>query len=89
MECEPGHGTGAFVDLHQCQSELHQCTRHCQIRHVLGNMYECAASGQVHICDQNCTQRIVYDNVSTICRLSRKVFPLTADELMSLNSASR
>lgn len=78
-------GRTLFVDLRQ--TEQHQCTRNCPVRHVMGNMFECAASGQMHICDATCTQRVVYDNVSTICRLSRRVFPKTQQEMMSRTSS--
>lgn len=80
--------TGNCVDLHAC-SDAHSCTRYCQITHLFGNVYQCAQSGQTHVCDQNCTQRVEYDNVSTICRLSRKVFYHTPEELMARQSNSR
>jgi hypothetical protein len=37
-------------------------------------MFYCVSSGQAHVCDQNCAQRIFLDNHSDICRLSRRVF---------------
>jgi len=95
MDCgmsEPSIGmhqsTGACVDMHTC-SDVHTCTRYCQVAHVFGNVYQCAQSRQTHVCDQNCTQRVEYDNVSTICRLSRKVFPLTPAELLARQSYCR
>jgi hypothetical protein len=52
-----------------------RCTMQCEFKHVMGNLYLCATSGQAHVCDQNCSQRIFYDNHTDICRLSRRVFP--------------
>lgn len=52
-------------------------TPQCEFKHVMGNLYLCATSGQAHVCDQNCSQRIFYDNHSDICRLSRRLFPRT------------
>jgi len=76
--------------IHDCTAgEVHQCSRFCNIQPVFGNMFQCMSSGQTHICDQNCTQRVVYDNVSTICRLSRKVFPLSQEELAARSSSRK
>jgi hypothetical protein len=57
------------------ETERNACARSCAIGHVMGNLYQCHGSGQLHVCDSTCVQRVVYDNVSTICRLSRRVFP--------------
>lgn len=52
----------------------HECSHRCNVQHLFGNAYRCATSGQMHICDSNCTQRVYNDRYSTICRVSRKVF---------------
>ncbi|KAL4444295.1 hypothetical protein ABPG75_012032 [Micractinium tetrahymenae] len=57
--------------------ENHVCTRQCEFKQVFGNMFYCVTSGQAHVCDQNCNQRIFYDNHTDICRLSRRLFPRT------------
>lgn len=49
----------------------------CEFKQVFGNMFYCVTSGQAHVCDQNCNQRIFYDNHHDICRLSRRTFPRT------------
>lgn len=64
------------------QLDSHQCCHTCQITHEFGNMYRCASSGQVHVCDSNCAQRIPLDRYSYICKLSRKLFPISGDEMM-------
>jgi hypothetical protein len=58
----------------------HHCTYNCSVTHVLGNLYQCKDSGAVHICDQNCDQKIQYDCHSSICRASRKILPLSSAE---------
>ncbi|KAL4441518.1 hypothetical protein ABPG77_002022 [Micractinium sp. CCAP 211/92] len=55
--------------------ENHVCTRQCEFKTVFGNLFYCVSSGQAHVCDQNCNQRIFYDNHTDICRLSRRLFP--------------
>lgn len=52
----------------------HVCSTHCQIEHCFGNLYRCQSTGISHVCDFNCNQRLFYDNYSSICRLSRKIF---------------
>mmetsp|Transcript_50716 Transcript_50716/g.162355 ORF Transcript_50716/g.162355 Transcript_50716/m.162355 type:complete len:81 (-) Transcript_50716:989-1231(-) len=53
-------------------------------------MYVCRTCNVSHVCDQTCDQRIFYDNSTTICRFSRKLFHMTAEELaMSRNSVKR
>jgi hypothetical protein len=58
--------------------------RSCAIEHVMGNLFQCQATGQLHVCDSTCVQRVQYDNVSTICRLSRRVFPISDEERAAL-----
>jgi len=46
---------------HACTiQEEHRCGWHCTTEHVIGNMYRCLSSGNVHICDANCNQRMDY-----------------------------
>mmetsp|Transcript_8446 Transcript_8446/g.52817 ORF Transcript_8446/g.52817 Transcript_8446/m.52817 type:complete len:113 (-) Transcript_8446:1518-1856(-) len=54
--------------------EQHRCGQTCHIVHVMGNLYKCIDSGQCHVCDRGCQQRVVYSPTETICRLSRRVF---------------
>ena len=57
------------------QAERHECCHTCLVSHEFGNVYKCHSSGQLHVCDANCGQRVFYDKYSTICRVSRKLFP--------------
>lgn len=59
---------------------VHKCDWKCANEHVCGNMYLCKLTGLTHICDKNCNQRILYDNHSSLCRASGKIFPLTPAE---------
>mmetsp|Transcript_13574 Transcript_13574/g.46903 ORF Transcript_13574/g.46903 Transcript_13574/m.46903 type:complete len:154 (-) Transcript_13574:192-653(-) len=54
----------------------HTCSHRCGVEHLFGNVFRCAASGNMHVCDTTCDQRVVYDNHTAICRLSRRLFPL-------------
>lgn len=58
--------------------------RSCVISPVMGNLFQCQGTGQLHVCDSTCVQRVQYDNVSTICRLSRRVFPISEQERAAL-----
>ncbi|CAL9154698.1 unnamed protein product [Musa hybrid cultivar] len=58
----------------------HKCDKRCQNEHVFGNMYRCKLTGLTHICDKNCDHRILYDNHSSLCRVSGQVFPLSPAE---------
>ncbi|PSC72549.1 plastid-lipid-associated chloroplastic [Micractinium conductrix] len=71
------------------QQESHVCTRQCEFKQVFGNMFLCTSSGQAHVCDQNCNQRIFFDNHNDICRLSRKLFPRQADASMGDEGARK
>lgn len=53
----------------------HLCDHRCRVTHVFGNAYQCESSGQLHVCDANCGQRVYRDRYSTVCRISRRVFP--------------
>ncbi|KAL0920832.1 hypothetical protein M5K25_010002 [Dendrobium thyrsiflorum] len=58
----------------------HNCDWRCQNEHLFGNMYRCKLTGITHICDRNCNQKILYDNHSSLCRVSGQVFPLSPSE---------
>lgn len=68
---------------------VHKCDWKCENEHVCGNMFRCKLTGLTHICDKNCNQRIVYDNNSSLCRVSRQVFPLTAAEVHAVKGVRR
>ncbi|GMP70789.1 hypothetical protein CsSME_00029491 [Camellia sinensis var. sinensis] len=51
---------------------VHKCDGKCENEHVCGNMFRCRLTGLTHICDKNCNQRILYDNHSSLCRVSRQ-----------------
>jgi hypothetical protein len=65
----------ALQEIGQCNIFNHKCTRHCNFKHLFGNLFRCDASGKNHVCDKNCTDTIFYDNYNRICRLSKKLFP--------------
>ena len=69
------------IELHSVlqNQAVHTCSRQCRFSSVFGNIYRCEESGQAHVCDQTCNQRIWWDNASDICRLSKRVFPRAAD----------
>lgn len=67
----------------------HKCDWKCENEHVCGNMYRCKLTGLTHICDKNCNQRILYDNHSSLCRASRKIFPLTPTEEQAVRGVRR
>ena len=68
---------------------VHKCDWKCQNENVCGNMYRCKLTGLTHICDKNCNQRILYDNHSSLCRASGKVFPLTPVEEQAVRGVRR
>lgn len=68
---------------------VHKCDYKCQNEHVCANMYCCKLTGLTHICDKNCDQRIVYDNHSSLCRASGKIFPLTPAEEQAVRGVRR
>lgn len=53
----------------------HRCGFNCKVEHVWANLYVCRSTGNSHVCDKNCDQRITYDNHSNICRASGQIFP--------------
>lgn len=67
----------------------HKCDWKCENEHVCGNMYRCKLTGLTHICDKNCNQRIVYDNLSSLCRVSGQVFPLSPVEEQAVRGVRR
>lgn len=68
---------------------VHKCDWKCENEHICGNMYRCKLTGLTHICDKNCNQRILYDNHSSLCRVSRKIFPLTPAEEQAVKGVRR
>ena len=64
---------GSIVQLN-AQHEQHKCDWTCNVEHIIGNMYRCS-SGQVHICDKTCENRMPYGPTEEICFVSRRVFP--------------
>lgn len=67
----------------------HKCDKRCQNEHVCANIYRCKLTGMTHICDKNCNQRIVYDNHSSLCRVSGQVFSLTLVEEQAVRGIRR
>ncbi|RVW41289.1 hypothetical protein CK203_085166 [Vitis vinifera] len=67
----------------------HKCDWKCDNEHVCGNMYRCKLTGITHICDKNCNQRILYDNHSSLCRVSGQVFPFTPAEEQAVRGVRR
>lgn len=68
---------------------VHKCDWKCENEHVCGNMYRCRLTGLTHICDKNCNQRIVYDNHSSLCRVSKQFFSLTPAEQQAVRGVRR
>ncbi|EYU45344.1 hypothetical protein ABFS83_06G013000 [Erythranthe nasuta] len=68
---------------------VHKCDWKCENENVIGNMYRCKITGLTHICDKNCNQRILYDNHSSLCRVSKQVFPLTPVEQQAVRGVRR
>ncbi|XP_047324581.1 uncharacterized protein LOC124928094 [Impatiens glandulifera] len=70
-------------------NNVHKCDFKCENEHVCGNVYRCRLTGLTHVCDKNCNQRIVYDNYSSLCRVSKQIFPLTPDEQQAVKGVRR
>ncbi|KAK6129359.1 hypothetical protein DH2020_036875 [Rehmannia glutinosa] len=68
---------------------VHKCDWKCENENVCGNMYRCRLTGLTHICDKNCNQRILYDNHSSLCRVSKQIFPLTPIEQQAVKGVRR
>ncbi|TXG48476.1 hypothetical protein EZV62_024351 [Acer yangbiense] len=68
---------------------VHKCDSKCENEHVCGNMYTCKLTGLTHICDKNCNQRILYDNHSSLCRVSGQIFPFTQAEEQAVRGVRR
>jgi hypothetical protein len=58
----------------------HVCGAACTVEPLFGNAFRCLSTGMIHICDQNCDQRVEYGRAHTICVISKKVAPLAGDE---------
>ena len=76
--------TGA-INLATALQETHTCSRNCEYQHLFANVFTCQTSGQVHVCDQTCNQRVWYDSYSSICRLSKRVWPHAPEVLRDQN----
>lgn len=70
-------------------NQVHKCDWKCANENVCGNMYRCRLTGLTHICDINCNQRILYDNHSSLCRVSKQIFPLTSVEQQAVKGMRR
>ncbi|CAN0854084.1 hypothetical protein LINGRAHAP2_LOCUS5824 [Linum grandiflorum] len=70
-------------------TSAHKCDWKCRNEHVCGNMYLCKLTGLTHICDKNCDQRILYDNHTSVCRASGKMFPLSLAEEQAVRGVRR
>ncbi|XP_038709161.1 uncharacterized protein LOC120004025 [Tripterygium wilfordii] len=68
---------------------VHKCGYKCENEHVCGNVYCCKLTGLTHICDKNCNQRILYDNHSSLCRVSGQLSPLTPAEQQAVRGVRR
>lgn len=68
---------------------VHKCDWKCENENLFGNMYRCKLTGLTHVCDKNCNQRIVYDNHSSLCRVSKQIFPLTPVEQQAVRGVRR
>lgn len=69
--------------------ESHKCDCKCENENVCGNMYRCKLTGLTHVCDYNCNQRILYDNHTSLCRASGRVFPLSPAEEQAVRGVRR
>ncbi|GJP43068.1 hypothetical protein CLOM_g2567 [Closterium sp. NIES-68] len=58
----------------------HKCKHTCTIQHAFANLFQVLDEQHDHVCDKNCNQKILYDNHSSICMVSRNVVPLTDAE---------
>ena len=67
----------------------HKCDHRCRNEQIFGNMFRCRITGVTHICDKNCNQRILYDNHSSLCRVSGLIFPLSLEERQALRGIRR
>ncbi|KAJ1431745.1 hypothetical protein SESBI_06984 [Sesbania bispinosa] len=70
-------------------NHVHKCDWKCENELVCGNMFRCKLTGLTHICDKNCNQRILYDNHSSLCLASGKIFPLTPTEEQAVRGIRR
>lgn len=67
----------------------HKCDCKCENENVCGNMYRCKLTGLTHVCDKNCNQRILYDNHTSLCRASGRMFPLSSAEEQAVRGVRR
>lgn len=67
----------------------HRCDRQCNVEHVWANLYRCKSSNVTHVCDKNCNQKVLYDNHTSVCRVSRQLCPLTSAEQEAVRGVRR
>ncbi|CAM6128632.1 unnamed protein product [Calypogeia fissa] len=67
----------------------HRCDRLCNVEHVWANLYRCKSSNVTHVCDKNCNQKILYDNHTSVCRVSRRFCSLTSAEQEAVRGVRR
>ncbi|XP_022844554.1 uncharacterized protein LOC111367751 [Olea europaea var. sylvestris] len=70
-------------------NSVHKCDWKCENECICGNMFRCRLTGLTHFCDKNCNQRILYDNHSSLCRVSKQIFPLTPAEQHAVKGIRR
>lgn len=70
-------------------NSVHKCDWKCENEHICGNMFRCRLTGLTHVCDKNCNQRILYDNHSSLCRVSKQIFPLSSAEQQAVKGIRR
>ncbi|XP_073316269.1 uncharacterized protein [Primulina huaijiensis] len=68
-------------------NSVQNCDWKCENEHVCGNIYRCRITGLTHICGKNCNQRILYDNHSSLCRVSKQ--SLTPVEQQAVKGVKR
>ncbi|XP_056844855.1 uncharacterized protein LOC130494556 [Raphanus sativus] len=79
----------AILGHRDCDDSSHKCDWKCENENVFGNMYRCRLTGLTHVCDINCNQRILYDNHTSLCRASGRVFPLSSAEEQAVRGVRR
>lgn len=89
--CEPveaSWGWAAERATNHCpalSAEAHKCSASCQFVHLFGNLFRCASSCQVHVCDMNCDQKVPCAPHYMRCRVSGKVFPVPGGAAVRLS----
>ncbi|XP_056851870.1 uncharacterized protein LOC130500982 [Raphanus sativus] len=79
----------AILDPREGPDTCHKCDYKCENENVCGNVYRCKLTGLTHVCDKNCNQRILYDNHTSLCRASGRMFPLSSAEEQAVRGVRR